>query len=349
MASRPADKADPLVLRPQSLDFTPKEFYIANVTDERKDRAAVAYLLPEVKMAGQQPGAAQAIDLQGGGQQAIRAFMLESLPRNTQLRPVTIRLKECRVTEIPGATGMVNGRIAIAMAFEYKRGEEVVQLMEYQGGARYVRPASQQAVVEPTLRQALGESLRYLNNWMNQEADTNLKLAKAIRLHIADFAPATEIDTVYYTSTRPLTWNDFKAKPRAGSKFSASIFPGFAYEGRSEVIKGVLHLHLTMKVYMVPENSWTKDTKSAYGLNHEQRHFDVAKLVAERYKQKLQSGIVTLEDYNSIIQYQFIEFYREMNRLQEQYDAETGHGLNTAAQAKWDKKIAAELAQVGVR
>lgn len=122
------------------------------------------------------------------------------------------------------------------------------------------------------------------------------------------------------------------------------FFPSFSYEGRTEVKQGVLHLYLDMKVYMLQSSSWVKPgNKDAYCLNHEQKHFDIAKLVAERFKQKITPAILSVADYNSIIQYHFIESFREMNQLQEQYDTETQHGLNKQAQEQWNKRIAEEL------
>ncbi|MDX5422190.1 MAG: hypothetical protein LPK14_08050, partial [Hymenobacteraceae bacterium] len=142
----------------------------------------------------------------------------------------------------------------------------------------------------------------------------------------------------------------FRASPTRQSKFAASVFPSFAYEGQSEVVDGYIHLNLTLKVYVLQHSSWVKEgSKDAYGLNHEQRHFDIVKLVAERFKQKVQPDSLTLSDYNSIIQYQFIESYREMNRLQEQYDGETRHGLDKLAQERWNQRIDAELRALGAK
>jgi len=46
--------------------------------------------------------------------------------------------------------------------------------------------------------------------------------------------------------------------------------------------------------------------------------------------------------------YQYIETYREMNQLQDQYDAETNHGINTSAQEKWNRWIDGELEKIFV-
>ncbi|WP_228467005.1 hypothetical protein [Adhaeribacter swui] len=343
-------KVSPIALRAEPLKFTVKEFYIADVIDDRSDKKAVTYLIPPpasptVPLAT----AAQPIDLQGGGLNAIREFVKQSWHQNTKLRPIVIRLKECKVQETANGKGRVDGRVSVAMAFEFLREGKPVHLVEYRGGARYGRPASSLTVIEPTLRQALIAGLSYINTWMNQEAGKNEKLATGIQVNFTDYLRNAEDDTVFYSPNRPLNWNDFTATPR-GSRYAALVFPGFAYQGGSEVVNGVIQLNLAVKVYVIRSSSWVKPVaRDAYSINHEQRHFDIVKLVAERFKRKIQPDSLTLEDYNSIVQYKFIESFREMNRLQEQYDSETGHGTNQAAQAAWNSRIEADLRKYGIK
>lgn len=327
----------PLVLKHEPLPFTPKEFYIAEVIDERPDKSSVAQLIPEGKL-----------DLAGGGHKAVQQFILANLKRNANLRPITVRLKELRLSEKAEAPGRVKGEAVVVMDFELKLNEdETVPLTQYRGGLRYDRPANQQNVAEPALRKTLVQSLVFLNAWMDEQAASNPKLATSIKVIFTDHPEKETNDTVFYTSKRPLTWSDFKGSPSKPSKYAAAIFPSFSYDGRTEVKNGTLLLYLNLKVYMLQSSSWAKaGTLDAYGLNHEQKHFDIAKLVAERFKQKITPDILSVADYNSIIQYHFIESFREMNHLQEKYDAETQHGLNKTAQEQWNKRVAEELGRL---
>ena len=79
-------------------------------------------------------------------------------------------------------------------------------------------------------------------------------------------------------------------------------------------------------------------------MRHEQNHFDITKLVVERFKQQiLADNDMDFDDYNSRIQFLYLEAYRDMNRWQTQYDRETGHGINHGEQARWDEKVATDL------
>ncbi len=329
-----------IVLQSQELPFTPDEFYIATVLDERKEKSAMAWLLPVVS--GKATAMPQPVDLEGGGMEGLRSFVQKSLPANKKLRPLVLRILECRITEENAGAGVVEGNVVVAFAFDLQKNGELLSLGSYRGGARYKRSVGHYGVVEPALRKSLVSALTYVNSWMEREAPQNIKLAKGVKVKFIDYAVETS-DTVFYRPERPLVWDDFKAPPRANN-YAAEIFPSFSYKGNSRMEDGFVHLELQLKVFALQHASWVRPgSKDAYGLNHEQRHFDLVKLVAERFKQKVRTLSLGTDDFDGLIGYQYLEFFREMNRLQEAYDGETGHGMNKAAQERWNKKIDEEL------
>ena len=100
---------------------------------------------------------------------------------------------------------------------------------------------------------------------------------------------------------------------------------------------------------MLKSSSWTSSTSlSEYSLGHEQLHFDIAKLVVERFKQKAKQ-ILTIDNYDSQLQMLFIDMYREMNRLQREYDDESNHSINIIGQERWQQIANEELRNSGVR
>lgn len=338
---------DPIRLRSESLPFTPKEFYIAAVTDQRADRGPIARLA----LALNQPP--QPVDLEKGVATSFTQFINQGLRQDKSLRPIAMRIRQCRILET-AIGNRVTGKFTFAVTFELVGNDDTgnttsTRLTDYQGSATYTRPLSDLAVVEPTIRQAVVASLRSLNDYMKRESGNNEKLARSLKVVFTDDTRITDDDTVHYNPSRKLTWADFQAPPRRGSHYAAEVFTSFAYEGKSTVKNGIIVLNLTAKAYMLKPSSWARsDARNAYALNHEQRHFDIVKIIVERFKRKIQPDSLTLDDYNSITQYQFIESFREMSRLQTQYDNETNHSLNQAAQERWNNKIDAELRTFGV-
>ncbi|RNI31147.1 hypothetical protein [Rufibacter latericius] len=345
-AGQSTAKQETLVLKSEQLPFQTKEFYIADVIDERQNPKAMGSLVAAVTPAS----VSKPVDFQGGSVPAIKKYINESFSHNPKARPILMRLKEYQVTEKTVAGGRVEGQIQISAAFEVQREGKKLHLFDYKSGARYARPATNLTMVEPTLRKTLSESLRYLTGWMDKEVPHNEKLARKIQVHFEDYKQHSDDDTLFYDPARPLNWSDFQGGSSLRGNYAASIFPGLSNDIQSTVENGVIHIRVATKPYILRSLSKVlPDARNEYALNHEQRHFDILKLVSEHYKQRLRPEKLNLEDYESIIRYQYLEALWELDRLQKQYDGETSHGLNRMAQEKWNQKIDQELREFKVK
>jgi hypothetical protein len=338
---------DNIVLTDERLSVVPREFYVANVIDDRTDRSAIAWLLPAGKNA--QPKT-YPVDLKGGVLPALKQFVNNSLPRNTKLRPVIIYLKKLSVKEalLPGSR--VEGRINVMFSFSLdNEGDDMVHLTDYKGNAVYNRGTLQTSDIEPTLRHVLVNGLLYINTWMNQQAESNIKLARGVKVSFTDYTEKPEGDSIYYTVKRPLIWSDFLSKV-PDSKYDAEVFPTLGYVEHIEIVKGIINLHLAVKVCLPKSASWAKEgSKNDYTLNHEQKHFDIVKIEAEHFKQKIKAHNLTIGNYDGPINEAYLDAYREMNNLQKQYDTETHHGTDTSEQQKWNGRIDKELKRLGIK
>ncbi|ALJ01152.1 hypothetical protein DC20_02915 [Rufibacter tibetensis] len=345
-AGQPASKQETLVLKSEQLPFQTNEFYIADVIDERQSPNAMGVLVTGLNsMAVTKP-----VDFQGGSVTAIKKYIKESFSHNPKGRPIIMRLKDYQVTEKQASGGRSEGQIQISAAFEVQREGKRLHLFDYKSGARYARPGNNLSVVEPTLRKTLSESLRYLTIWVEKEAPYNEKLTREIKVYFEDYKVHQDDDTLFYDPARPLNWSDFQGGSRISGSFAASVFPGLSNDIQSTVQNGVIHIRVSTKPYILRNLSKVLPTsKNEYTLNHEQRHFDIVKLVAEHYKQRIRPEKLTLEDYESIIKYQYLEALWEMDRLQKQYDGETRHGMNSAAQETWNKKLDDELRALKIK
>lgn len=155
-------------------------------------------------------------------------------------------------------------------------------------------------------------------------------------------------DTLFYAPGRKLAWDDFRGKPPVTGPSGAVAYTSFSYEGSSSLRKDTLVITLQLQVFFVRSASWVRfDNHSDYALIHEQLHFDITRLVAERFKQKLKQTALNRDDYDSVIQYQYLQSFREMNRLQYAFDHETNHGTNPLAQARWRDNITIALKNNG--
>ena len=115
-------------------------------------------------------------------------------------------------------------------------------------------------------------------------------------------------------SYRQLTWADYKGKPQSSA--IASTCSGIVIEKD------------TAYAIFEPDRSWTRTNDPAI-LRHEQLHFAIAKLFANKliYRKTVFSN--NYADY----------VLGEWEAMEERYDRETDHGRNPAAQKQWEEKI----------
>ncbi|RYU90071.1 hypothetical protein EWM62_11050 [Mucilaginibacter terrigena] len=339
-----------IALQNEALKITPKEFYIAAVVDERKDNTTIGSLQPYVNNASGKNASAYLIDLKGGFA-AVKNFMSYALPVNKKYRPIIIKVKTLNVAEAPVSGGVVKGNIKLSMSFYFKQDEEAAHLVDYNTNTTYQRRPGTAQQIEPLLKSALGNGLVYLNNWMNIHAPGNIKLAKGVKVMFTNYTEPVEGDTIYYNTNRPLKWADFAGKPQPGkSNRAAEVFAGFGYNQDMKMVNGIVNVTLALKVYAPKSACWVNtDNLSDYNLTHEQHHFDIARLVAEHFKQKIKAEELTPDNYEAAINMAYIDALREMAALQKQYDAETVHSTNRYQQQLWNARIDKELIELGIR
>lgn len=321
--------------------FKPKNYYLSAVLDGRLDKKIG---LQTVK---RQPGnikVSEEATIKGGAPAAIKQYVDEVVFKNKELKPVVITLKEYSIKETITANGSVDGQVKLRLSFSLLKEYGLAHLLDYQGGLHYVRANNSSEINERDLKAIVKSGLSYFDNWMDTYADSDEKLASTVSLRFSDFQDEAEGDTIYYSSSRPLKWSDFQSKNRPKGNYAAMVMPGLAYEVDAKLVKGNIQVNIAVKAFLPKSMCWVgHDARTAYTLNHEQRHFDVAKIIAERFKQQLLSKKLNPDNYEAAINMQYLDAYREMNAMQKAYDHETRHGIDQLAQSMWNLKIDKQL------
>lgn len=337
-----AFKASPqIVIRDARIPVRPTEFYIASVTDERNAQAAIAHLAVKD---GANKITIQTADLQGGPAVAIGRYIENNLQKNQSLRPVVISIREFELIETVLKDARIEGNIKLHLSFALQKNYGSEYLTGYTGELRYTRNNDNATSIEGHIGNILKIGLVYFNNWIKDNADTNRKLAKGVRVTFVDYTEQPEGDTIYYSPSRPLTWPDFQSHIRPARRFEAQVMPGIGYNQQAKIIKGIIDVKIELKAYLPKSAAWANYSgRDSYTLNHEQRHFDIVKIISEQFKQKILAQKLTPDTFEAIINMQYLDSLRDMNTMQKAYDKETSHGTNHFAQATWNDRIDKEL------
>lgn len=151
-------------------------------------------------------------------------------------------------------------------------------------------------------------------------------------------------DTIYYDFNRQLTWKDFQGKPDASSPGGAVTASGFASNSQMNYDGKTVNLDIGIYTFFTKNDSWKKaNINSDYHLLHEQHHFDITRLSTEKLLADISSAHFTKENYRALLSSIFEKAYNDNSTLQQQYDKETNHSIDTVKQQEWNDKIALEI------
>lgn len=137
-----------------------------------------------------------------------------------------------------------------------------------------------------------------------------------------------------WSSSRKLTWADYKATPNPESDAAASTtsYLGFSYSIKNEGFS------YTIESKFSKTRSWGLH-KTAYILSHEQGHFDIAEIFARKLHKKMKEYRFNRRTFQKDLQEIYQEILEEKEEMQNDYDKETNHSINKEKQSAWLKKI----------
>jgi hypothetical protein len=154
-------------------------------------------------------------------------------------------------------------------------------------------------------------------------------------------AQGSNEELLNWSSSRKLTWADFKAGPNPNSDAAASTttYLGIDYN--------IGNTSFTYKIEsrFSKTRSWGLH-KTEYILSHEQGHFDIAEIYARKLHKKMSEYKFNIKTYSKDLRKIYDEVTKEKEKTQNEYDSETRHSINREKQAEWLKKIKEMLAEL---
>ncbi|MCK7558637.1 hypothetical protein MKQ70_28030 [Chitinophaga sedimenti] len=129
---------------------------------------------------------------------------------------------------------------------------------------------------------------------------------RALKVVFEYDARPNQADTVFHDINTQITTADFTGRPSRSGPSEAVSFTSFSYEGGSRQTPDSLIVTLYLQVFMVKGSSRIRGSLSlSHTPEHEQLHFDITRLVGERFRQKVLSMPLTIDDYDGRIQYEY--------------------------------------------
>ena len=146
-------------------------------------------------------------------------------------------------------------------------------------------------------------------------------------------------ERIAWEPERQLKWSDFKGKPDRLYRWAASSSTGLSQSFEMNNSGVISKSSVEVKAHFYTEYSWyKKDEASAKLLRHEQTHFDITELHARLLRKKIARHTFT-SNSKVEIQQLYSEVEKDRVKMQEQFDRDTNHSLDTASEMVWELKV----------
>lgn len=154
-------------------------------------------------------------------------------------------------------------------------------------------------------------------------------------------------DTIYYDFRNKLTWKDFQGTVPANVPWGAMTSSGFSFNSSMNNDGKNIDIIVGVYTFFTKHDSWKRtDINSLYHLEHEQHHFDITRLYAQKLVEEIRNAHFTENNYRALLNSLFDKVYDESIATQRQYDLETKNSMNSAKQLEWNKKINSRMEKI---
>jgi len=153
-------------------------------------------------------------------------------------------------------------------------------------------------------------------------------------------------NTIKWSKDRKLVWSDFKATPDediigyALTSYKIDILPIDIKVDSKNNIKNYQSLTVIANFYT--NHSWVHK-KSDYLLTHEQLHFDIVGLYAQKIQIEFEllkkQKVANFDTYSDI----YDKLWSECRKIQKTFDKESNHGQLVDKNTEWINNIAVKL------
>lgn len=146
-------------------------------------------------------------------------------------------------------------------------------------------------------------------------------------------------ETILWEKDRRLTWEDFKGTPN-NNRAAAITASGLTY--RFSTVKKdnqVVRVDFKVSSFFYPQKSWyIPAICDSITLKHEQLHFDITEVFAEKFRKRLAKTTFT-NNVKAEVKIIYDEINVALQKFQNKYDLETDFSRNRENQANWNQKI----------
>ncbi len=317
-----------IALTDTKFKYSPADYHISSVIDDRTDTTNIG--LVKTGFSDKQT----ALTLRNGTATSIRQFLAKNMRQNENTTPIELHITTLEVSE-KRSDGMDKADIDMGFAF-YVGGDKAIELTS----SAYVKSGLDATMhIEGMIRQQTESALKQFGEWFAKNKSIVLA-GPSVSVEVLIDNNPKDTDYIPYSSTRRLTYDDFRGPPNKLSLGAAETASSVSFSANVLTRGKEVTIKLKVGALFNREESWFKpDQRHPDVLAHEQVHFDITTYMACEFIHAVRNFKFSPDNYEDELQQLKKQSERETVQMQDQYDGETDHGVNIQKQAEWEKKI----------
>lgn len=321
-------------LKQEQVSFTPKSFYINDVTDSIPDSLGIGTVTDA--------GAKQKLTIKDGTAASLKNFIDHNITQDRSVQAIVLNVVKIDIdVKKKGASWAINA----AMSISFYAGN--MKLVEYNGKGHAETSSDPAEYAERFIRQTIEQDMSRFDGWW-QEHKNEYAVSDVVKVNVTIAKTMNKPDCIVYSIQRPLRIADFGGPVHDDVGELAATYSGTAFSNVTETQKGQLVMNLTITPYFEKKNSWFKEEgKTSVLLAHEQTHFDITAIKACELAEAIRKTTFTKDNYLSVLEDLRKKYTAASNEEQNTYDNETSHGTIPGKQLEWQKKITQQVKESG--
>ncbi|MCD6013284.1 MAG: hypothetical protein K0Q79_3146 [Flavipsychrobacter sp.] len=319
-----------VALKQERIAFAPVNYYIANVTDDRKDKNSIGKISKDV------------LNLQGGASAAIKNFIDKGVIQNTSRQAISIHITQLDFN-IKKQSYSWKTDAEVTLAF-YVNDQKLIEL---NSKGQKEADGDPLEYVDEFIKKAIESDLKRFDTWWAQNRG-KIPTMPTVEVTVNIGRTINKPNTIVYSTARPLSVADFEATPQEGGLEQAATLSGSGFQTAADVRNGQVVVNVTITPYFDRAGSWFKKGGHTQAvLAHEQAHFDITALTTCELANRIRNTTFQKTTYEQKLDEMLKESREEGRKEQARFDQETEHGTLRDKELEWEKSVRDKIATCG--
>lgn len=310
-------------------DIKTTDFYISKVTDVRKDTNHIGIIRDG-------NGKKVPLTFENGVAATLLLHFKNNIGRDSTGTPVELVILEMKV-EQKKKKGALLSEIRIAYGFRVEGEQHFMQRSE-------VTVPGGKDGIEKSIRKQTEKITGQFDKWFAENKEKVLE-KPSITVSVIVATSSKDKNIIFHTKRKKLTYSNFQGRPKKLTRWGAETASGIYLDMSALKIgkRTIVKVKIGSAFYKKP--SWfKKDQKVPYVLDHEQLHFDITSYITCQFITTVKAFNFSPGNFEKELTQLSKQYNGMLEKMQNDYDGQTEHGIIKEKQAEWRAKINGLLA-----